>query len=66
MHASVRPPIAVSLPDSEDAWIGKLGCWTPLAGTWSNARIIAVEVSGTIKVNVPSVALPPGGGLIGG
>ena len=44
----------------------KLGCWTPRAGSWTNARIIAVEVSGTIKVNVPPVALPPGGGLIGG
>jgi len=44
----------------------KLGCWTPRAGSWTNARIIAVEVSGTIKVSVPPVTLPPGGGLIGG
>ena len=44
----------------------KLGCWTPRAGAWTNARIIAVEVSGTIKVSVPPVTIPPGGGLIGG
>lgn len=47
------------------ATTAKLGCWTPRAGSWTNARIIAVEVSGTIKVNVPPVTLPPGG-VIGG
>jgi hypothetical protein len=53
------------LTELESPTTAKLGCWTPRSGSWSNARIIAVEVSGTIKVNVPPVAIPPGG-VIGG